>query len=95
MSSHDQPILNAGAELGAEISTEFDLEFGQGEAITTVADGTEGEASARSMPWRGIVSDPAASFGSANQGGIGREGGPNGMLECLEFKYVAVQRRVR
>ncbi|MBX3025457.1 NAD-dependent succinate-semialdehyde dehydrogenase [bacterium] len=39
---------------------------------------------------RGIVSDPAAPFGGIKQSGLGREGGPEGILEYTETKYVAV-----
>ena len=39
---------------------------------------------------RGLVSDPAASFGGVKQSGIGREGGHEGTLEFLESKYIAV-----
>jgi succinate-semialdehyde dehydrogenase / glutarate-semialdehyde dehydrogenase len=35
--------------------------------------------------------DPVASFGGAEQSGLGREGGHDGMLEYLESKYIAVQ----
>jgi len=40
---------------------------------------------------RGLVSDPAAPFGGMKQSGLGREGGPEGILEYTETKYVAVQ----
>ena len=39
---------------------------------------------------QGIVSNPAAPFGGIKQSGFGREGGPEGMEEYLETKYVAV-----
>ena len=39
---------------------------------------------------RGFISDPAAPFGGVKQGGLGREGGHEGLLEFLEAKYVAV-----
>ncbi len=39
---------------------------------------------------QGIVSNPAAPFGGIKQSGYGREGGPEGIEEYLETKYVAV-----
>jgi succinate-semialdehyde dehydrogenase/glutarate-semialdehyde dehydrogenase len=39
---------------------------------------------------RGVVSDPAASFGGMKQSGLGREGGFDGIHEFLETKYVAL-----
>jgi succinate-semialdehyde dehydrogenase/glutarate-semialdehyde dehydrogenase len=39
---------------------------------------------------QGIVSNPAAPFGGIKQSGFGREGGPEGINEYLETKYVAV-----
>jgi succinate-semialdehyde dehydrogenase/glutarate-semialdehyde dehydrogenase len=39
---------------------------------------------------RGLVSDPAAPVGGMKQSGIGREGGPEGILEYTETKYIAV-----
>ena len=39
---------------------------------------------------QGIVSNPAAPFGGIKQSGFGREGGPEGIAEYLETKYVAV-----
>ena len=38
---------------------------------------------------RGVVSDPAAPFGSVKQSGLGREGSHDGLLEFLEKKYIA------
>ena len=38
----------------------------------------------------GIVSNPAAPFGGVKQSGFGREGGPEGLQEYLETKYVAM-----
>jgi succinate-semialdehyde dehydrogenase/glutarate-semialdehyde dehydrogenase len=38
---------------------------------------------------QGIVSNPAAPFGGIKQSGFGREGGPEGIAEYLEIKYVA------
>jgi succinate-semialdehyde dehydrogenase/glutarate-semialdehyde dehydrogenase len=38
----------------------------------------------------GLVSNPAAPFGGVKQSGIGREGGPEGISEYLETKYVAL-----
>jgi succinate-semialdehyde dehydrogenase/glutarate-semialdehyde dehydrogenase len=39
---------------------------------------------------QGIVSNPAAPFGGIKQSGFGREGGPEGISEYLETKYLAV-----
>ena len=39
---------------------------------------------------QGIVSNPAAPFGGVKHSGFGREGGPEGIEEYLEIKYVAV-----
>jgi succinate-semialdehyde dehydrogenase/glutarate-semialdehyde dehydrogenase len=40
---------------------------------------------------QGLVSNPAAPFGGVKQSGFGREGGPEGINEYLETKYVAVK----
>jgi succinate-semialdehyde dehydrogenase/glutarate-semialdehyde dehydrogenase len=39
---------------------------------------------------QGMVSNPAAPFGGIKQSGFGREGGPEGIEEYLDTKYVAV-----
>jgi succinate-semialdehyde dehydrogenase/glutarate-semialdehyde dehydrogenase len=39
---------------------------------------------------QGIVSNAAAPFGGIKQSGFGREGGPEGIEEYLETKYVAI-----
>jgi succinate-semialdehyde dehydrogenase/glutarate-semialdehyde dehydrogenase len=39
---------------------------------------------------QGMVSNPAAPFGGIKQSGFGREGGPEGIEEYLDLKYVAV-----
>jgi len=39
---------------------------------------------------QGLVSNAAAPFGGVKHSGIGREGGPEGIEEYLEIKYVAV-----
>jgi len=39
---------------------------------------------------QGIVSNPAAPFGGVKQSGFGREGGPEGIDEYLDTKYVAI-----
>ena len=39
---------------------------------------------------QGMVSNPAAPFGGIKQSGFGREGGPEGIAEYLETKYVAI-----
>ncbi|WP_422733601.1 NAD-dependent succinate-semialdehyde dehydrogenase [Micromonospora sp. WMMD558] len=39
---------------------------------------------------RGIMADPAASFGGTKASGIGREGGHDGIHEFLEPKYIAL-----
>jgi succinate-semialdehyde dehydrogenase/glutarate-semialdehyde dehydrogenase len=38
----------------------------------------------------GLVSNPAAPFGGIKQSGFGREGGPEGIDEYVETKYVAI-----
>nr|WP_298681656.1 aldehyde dehydrogenase family protein [uncultured Dongia sp.] len=38
---------------------------------------------------RGLLSDPTVPFGGVNQSGLGREGGPHGIYEVLETKYIA------
>lgn len=39
---------------------------------------------------RGIMADPVASFGGVKASGLGREGGPDGIHEFLEPKYLAI-----
>ncbi|HET8602231.1 MAG TPA: NAD-dependent succinate-semialdehyde dehydrogenase, partial [Segeticoccus sp.] len=39
---------------------------------------------------QGVVSNPAAPFGGVKESGLGREGGPNGIDEFLETKYVGI-----
>lgn len=39
---------------------------------------------------RGVVSEPAAPFGGIKTSGLGREGGPTGIEEYLETKYMAL-----
>ena len=39
---------------------------------------------------QGVVSNAGAPFGGVKQSGIGREGGPEGLEEYLETKYVAI-----
>jgi succinate-semialdehyde dehydrogenase/glutarate-semialdehyde dehydrogenase len=39
---------------------------------------------------QGVVSNPAAPFGGVKQSGIGREGGPIGIDEFLETKYIGI-----
>jgi succinate-semialdehyde dehydrogenase / glutarate-semialdehyde dehydrogenase len=39
---------------------------------------------------QGLVSNPAAPFGGIKQSGFGREGGPEGINEYLETKYLAI-----
>jgi succinate-semialdehyde dehydrogenase/glutarate-semialdehyde dehydrogenase len=39
---------------------------------------------------QGMVSNAGAPFGGVKQSGIGREGGPEGIAEYLEIKYVAM-----
>jgi succinate-semialdehyde dehydrogenase/glutarate-semialdehyde dehydrogenase len=39
---------------------------------------------------RGIMADPAASFGGTKMSGLGREGGHHGIYEFLEPKYLAI-----
>ena len=39
---------------------------------------------------QGIVSNPAAPFGGIKASGLGREGGPEGIEEYLEIKYVGL-----
>jgi succinate-semialdehyde dehydrogenase/glutarate-semialdehyde dehydrogenase len=40
---------------------------------------------------QGMVSNPAAPFGGTKASGLGREGGPEGLEEYLETKYVAIR----
>jgi succinate-semialdehyde dehydrogenase/glutarate-semialdehyde dehydrogenase len=40
---------------------------------------------------QGLVSNPAAPFGGVKQSGFGREGGPEGINEYVETKYVAIK----
>ncbi|MEH0631365.1 aldehyde dehydrogenase family protein [Streptomyces stelliscabiei] len=39
---------------------------------------------------RGLVSDVAAPFGGIKQSGLGREGGPEGLHEYQQFKYLSL-----
>jgi succinate-semialdehyde dehydrogenase/glutarate-semialdehyde dehydrogenase len=39
---------------------------------------------------QGLISNPAAPFGGVKHSGFGREGGPEGIDEYLETKYVAI-----
>ena len=39
---------------------------------------------------QGVVSLPAAPFGGVKASGLGREGGPTGIEEFLETKYVGI-----
>ena len=39
---------------------------------------------------QGIISNPAAPFGGVKQSGFGREGGPEGINEYLDVKYVGI-----
>jgi len=39
---------------------------------------------------QGVVSNPAAPFGGVKASGLGREGGPTGIDEFLETKYVGI-----
>jgi succinate-semialdehyde dehydrogenase / glutarate-semialdehyde dehydrogenase len=39
---------------------------------------------------QGIVSNAAALFGGVGQSGMGREGGPEGMDEYTDLKYLAL-----
>jgi succinate-semialdehyde dehydrogenase/glutarate-semialdehyde dehydrogenase len=39
---------------------------------------------------QGLVSNAGAPFGGIKHSGIGREGGPEGIAEYLETKYVAI-----
>jgi len=39
---------------------------------------------------QGVVSNPAAPFGGTKQSGLGREGGPTGIEEFLETKYIGI-----
>lgn len=40
---------------------------------------------------QGVVSNPAAPFGGVKESGLGREGGPTGIDEFLETKYIGVR----
>ena len=39
---------------------------------------------------RGLVSDVAAPFGGIKQSGLGREGGPEGLHEYQQLKYLSM-----
>ncbi len=39
---------------------------------------------------QGMVSNAAAPFGGVKHSGVGREGGPEGIEEYLETKYIAI-----
>ncbi|MEV0947534.1 NAD-dependent succinate-semialdehyde dehydrogenase [Rhodococcus sp. NPDC049939] len=39
---------------------------------------------------QGVVSNPAAPFGGVKESGLGREGGPTGIDEYLETKYIGI-----
>ena len=39
---------------------------------------------------QGVVANAGAPFGGVKQSGYGREGGPEGLHEYLETKYVAL-----
>ncbi|MHB8186269.1 MAG: NAD-dependent succinate-semialdehyde dehydrogenase [Dermatophilaceae bacterium] len=39
---------------------------------------------------QGVVSNPAAPFGGVKSSGLGREGGPSGIDEYLETKYIGI-----
>ena len=39
---------------------------------------------------RGLISDVAAPFGGVKQSGLGREGGPEGLQEYQQFKYLSM-----
>ena len=38
---------------------------------------------------RGLVSEPAETFGGTKQSGLGREGGHEGMHEFMETQYIS------
>ncbi|GAA2768171.1 hypothetical protein GCM10010103_72130 [Streptomyces paradoxus] len=39
---------------------------------------------------RGLVSEVAAPFGGIKQSGLGREGGPEGLHEYQQLKYLSL-----
>jgi succinate-semialdehyde dehydrogenase/glutarate-semialdehyde dehydrogenase len=39
---------------------------------------------------QGMISNPAAPFGGVKASGFGREGGPEGINEYLDVKYVGI-----
>jgi succinate-semialdehyde dehydrogenase / glutarate-semialdehyde dehydrogenase len=53
----------------------------------SVADRAVGDASERDL-LAGVVLNAAAPFGRVKQSRLGREGGPEGINEYLETKYV-------
>ncbi len=56
-----------------------------------ISDSTEAMESGMVAFNKGVISDPAAPFGSVNQSGMGREDGFDRSHEFFQTKYIGVE----